>query len=147
MLLGFVVLCTSLIVSRRNATIMVPVTAAMVVLNVVLNLVLIPSYEDSGAAAAMLVTEAVFAAIVVALVVRTIRGVPWLRTVAAVFVAGAVMAIPAVALQSTFVAALIASTAVYLVVLVALERKLNPADVRFAVDLVRDRLPRRAAAS
>jgi O-antigen/teichoic acid export membrane protein len=140
-LLGFVVLCTSLVVSRRNATIMVPVTAAMCVLNIALNFALIPSLDDSGAAAAMLITEAAFAAIVLVIVLRTVRNVAWLRAVAAVVVAGAAMAVPAALLHSSLLPALVVSSAVYLVVLVAVERVVSPTDLRFAVDLVRGRRP------
>ena len=49
-MLGLVTLCSSLIISRRSPRTMVPITAAMVAVNVVLNLVLIPSLEDDGAA-------------------------------------------------------------------------------------------------
>jgi O-antigen/teichoic acid export membrane protein len=146
-LLGFVVLCTSLIVSRRNATVMVPVTAVICVLNIALNFALIPSLDDSGAAAAMLITEAAFAAVVLVIVLRTVRGVAWARAVAAVVVAGAAMAVPAVLLHSSLLAALLVSSAVYLVVLVAVERAVSPTDLRFAIDLVanvRGRPPPRA---
>ena len=144
-LIGLATLCSSLIVSRRDPTIMVWVTAAMVALNVGLNVALIPSLDDTGAALAMLITEAVLLVIALTIAVRSVGGVRWVSTAVSPLVAGAAMAAPMLLLQDTLVPAALAGTAVYALVFIGLERVISPVDLRFVGSMLRRRLPGRAA--
>ena len=139
-LLAIVTLSTSLIVSRRNVKMIVPITAAMVVVNVVLNLILIPRYTDEGAAMAMLVTEGIFACVALLLAARLVGGVPWASMVGAPVVGGLAMAGATLLLREHLAAAVAVGCGVYLVTVIALERRLSPRDVTFVENLVRRQL-------
>jgi O-antigen/teichoic acid export membrane protein len=140
-LMGIVILTTSLMVSREDPKRMVAVTAAMAAINIVLNLILIPLYSDTGAAAAMLATEVVYAAWITRMAARKIGAIDWRATLAGALAAGVVMAAVGWLLDETLLAALIAATAVYIVVLLAVERLVSPRDVAFVMSAVRRRLP------
>ena len=142
-LLGVITLGTSLIVSRRSPKPMVWVTALMAAVNVALNLVLIPHYADTGAAIAMLATEAVFALVMLVFVVREVGRLRWVSIVTSPLVAGVAMAAAMGGLRTDLVPAAIAGGVVYLVVFVALERVISPIDLVFMTNLVRGWLPRR----
>ena len=139
-LLCVITLCTSLIVSRRNPREMVRITASMVAVNVGLNVLLIPRYADEGAAAAMLVTELLFVAVVLATAARTVGGLRWTSMAAAPLIAGAAMAIPMVLLIDSVAPALVAGLVVYAGGLILLERLISPSDLRFVGDMVKRRL-------
>ena len=138
-MLGLVTLGSSLIISRRSARTMVPITAAMLAVNVVLNLLLIPSLEDDGAAAAMLATEAVFTMVVMTLAAREVGGINWLSTTAAPGAAGAAMGLVMLPLLGLPIVAGAAGLLVYAAAFVLVERRVSPADLRFLTDLVRRR--------
>jgi O-antigen/teichoic acid export membrane protein len=139
-ILGVVGLASSMVVSRNRPGGIVRASGAMVVLNLVLNLVLIPRWGASGAATAMLVTEAVFVIIVLRFASAAMdAAVPWWRTLFAPCVATIAMVAVAVALSATFVAALAASVVTYLLVYAAVERIAAPADLAFAIELARRR--------
>jgi O-antigen/teichoic acid export membrane protein len=131
-LYGLVVLSTSLIVSRRSPMAIVPTIGAVAALNVALNLVLIPEYEDTGAATAMLLAEIAFAAVAVTVAVRTVQGVDWPQMLGAPLVAGAAMALAMLPLDGLPALALVAGAAAYVIVFVAVERRVSPADLEFA---------------
>jgi O-antigen/teichoic acid export membrane protein len=139
-LMGIVILTTSLMVSRENPKRMVPVTAAMAAINIVLNLILIPPYGDSGAAAAMLATEIVYAAWITRMASHRIGAIDWPATLAGALAAGAVMAATGLLLSASLLTALLTATAVYILALVAVERMVSPRDVAFVVSTVRGRL-------
>lgn len=141
-LMGVVYLSTSLIVSRGRPRVIVWVTAAMLLLNLALNAVLIPEYEDVGAAMAMLGTNAVSAVIVVGMANRRAGGISFPATLASPLLAGAAAAAVMLALDDVFIAALAAGGAVYAALFLALERIFSPADLEFAAGLVRRRLGR-----
>lgn len=146
-LLGLVTLSSSLLISRRRPVVLVRIMAAAVVFNVALNLALIPSLEGNGAAAAMLITAAVLAGLVLFEAVRTVGGVRWGAMVAGPLAAGAAMALPALALAGTPALALAAGLTAYGAVLFLVERTLNPGDLRFVLAMLRRRLgPGRARA-
>lgn len=145
-LMGIVILTTSLMVSRENPARMVPVTAAMAAINIALNLLLIPPYGDSGAAGAMLATTAIYAGWIMHMSVRAVGRIDWRSTLAGVLAAGIAMAGVGLLLRSSLLAALVASTAVYLIALLTVERLVNPLDVAFVVRIVRRRLPSRGVA-
>jgi O-antigen/teichoic acid export membrane protein len=145
-LYGLVVLGNSLIVSRRDPRLLVAVIGVGALLNLALNLALVPALDGTGAALAMLVSEVALACAVLAIAIRTVRGVGVLPTVAAPGLAGAAMAGVMLPLASTLPAALAAGALAYLLVFVLVERRLGSGDLELARDMVRRRLPSRAAA-
>jgi len=144
-LMGLVTLCVSLLVSREQPRRIVPLTAAMAALNVALNLVLIPSYGDIGAAAAMLATALVYAVWVVHRAGRAVAGIGVPATLAGAVAAGLAMAVVAWPLRGSLLVALLAGGAAYAAVLILVERLISPLDVRFAASTLRRRLPKRLA--
>ncbi|MGI8438872.1 MAG: oligosaccharide flippase family protein [Thermoleophilaceae bacterium] len=145
-LIGIVSLSSSLIVSRGRPTLMVGLTAAMASLNIVLNVALIPSLADTGAALAMLATEAAFAAMVLTVGARLVGGLEWTPMVVSPLLAGGLMAVPIVLLASWPLAAAGAGVAIYVAAFVALERAVSPLDLEFMVAMAKRRLPSRAGA-
>jgi O-antigen/teichoic acid export membrane protein len=144
-LISLVYLSSSLIVSRGSPTTMVAVVAGMVVLNVGLNLVLIPQYSDRGAATAMLVTELVAAPAVLWIATRRAGGMNWTSVLSGPLLAGAAMSVPMLMLQGTLVAAVAAGGIAYVATLLVLERLISPADLTFISNMIRRRLPSRLA--
>ena len=140
-LLGIVTLGSSLLVGRREPGVLVRLAASAVVVNIALNLALIPPLEDDGAAAAMLVTALVFAGLVLRQAVRTVGGVRWRAMGVGAVAGGAVMAGVMLPLSSWVAIALPAGLIAYAVVLFVVERLLNPRDVEFLAGMVRRRLP------
>jgi O-antigen/teichoic acid export membrane protein len=139
-LIGVVTLANSLMLSRGHLRAMVSMTAAVAALNVALNLILIPLYSDAGAAAAMLITEVIYAAWITRISSRAAGGVRWLTTTAGAVLAGATMTGVTLALNGTMWLALTVGAAVYAVVLLGVERVVSPGDARFLAHLVRRRL-------
>jgi O-antigen/teichoic acid export membrane protein len=140
-LIGLVTLATSLIVSRRSPVTMVWLSAAMTLLNVVLNIVLIPGLEERGAAIAMLATEAVFLVLAFRMAIQTIGApVRWFAMTGAPLIAGLVMAAAMLALRHTPGLALATGAAIYPAAFVAAERLISPDDLGFVVDFLRRRL-------
>lgn len=144
-LIGFVTLTASLLVSRGNPRAMAYRTAVIAVFNIVLNFILIPTYGVSGAATSMLVSEAIFAVWIAWAAVRAVGHVHWLATAIGAFAGGAAMAAVTLALSGSLFAALIAGSALYLLVLVTVEWVVSPVDVRFVAGMVRRRLSSRPA--
>ena len=144
-LLGVVIISNTLVVGRRDPTITAYAFGGALILNVVLNLVLIPPYGASGAAAAMLVTYLLFSAVVFAIAVRTVGGIDTGATLLAPFAAGATMALVLLALRSVPLAAVPAAAAAYAAVWALVDRWASPADLAFVLGVVRRRLPARAA--
>jgi len=134
-------LCSSLIVTRRSPATMVRITASMVVVNVILNILLIPPLEDSGAALAMLVTETLFVIVAMRVAVVEVGGIAWRSTISPLL-AGVAMTAPAVLLGGVPLLAFAAAVMVYAAVLVVLERLIDPTDLNFAVGVLRRRLGR-----
>lgn len=144
-LLGLVMLCQSLIVSRSSGRAVVKVTAWMVLLNAVLNVALIPLLADRGSATAMLVTEAAFIAISLLWSVRLVGGVNWWAMSGAPLLAGLAMALAILPLRAHLLPGALVGAAVYVLALVALQLVIAPQDVNFALSLVRRRLALRRA--
>jgi O-antigen/teichoic acid export membrane protein len=136
-LLGVVTLAVALYVSRRPPRPMVWVTAAMAVLNIALNLALIPSLDDRGAAIAMTGTEVAYAVVAMVAAARVVGGIDWKGMLAGPLVASAAMAVPALAFDHSLVLGLVTSLPVYVAVLLAVERSTSPDDLAFAGGLVR----------
>jgi hypothetical protein len=110
-----------------------------------LNVILIPLYNDAGAATAMLITEFVYAAWILRMSSREVGGMQGAATAAGAAVAGGCMTVVTLALNGSLWAALGLGGAVYLVVLIAVERLVSPVDVKFVADMARRRLPSRSA--
>jgi O-antigen/teichoic acid export membrane protein len=144
-LLSVVTLSSVLVTSRRNPAEIVPLSVGMVVLNVVLNLVLIPPYDENGAAAAMLITEVIFVVAALRMAAQAVGGLGWTSMLAAPLGAGALMLATVLALRGSFVPALLAGIAVYVPSLLLLERLVAPADLRFAALMLRRRVLSRGA--
>lgn len=136
-LLGVITLAASLFVSRHDPRAMVRVTAAMALLNVALNLALIPWLEETGAAIAMTVTEVLYCVVAVRMAVRAAGGVDWVPMLASPLAAGALSAIPMLLLDDHLAVALAAGAAMYAVAFIALERAIAPGDLSFARSLLR----------
>ena len=144
-LLTVIALCTTLVISRTSPRRILPVTASMVVLNAALNIALVPEFEERGAAAAMLITELVFGAIMLWLAVRETGPLRWPALLGSPVLAGAALAGTLVALSGAPLVAIAVGGVVYAGVFVLVERRLAPADLEFAADLLRDRFRPAAA--
>lgn len=143
-MLGIVSLSNSVITSRRDPKIVMYITAAITILNVALNLILIPPYEAAGAAAAMLVSEALWSITALVIAARTVGGLAWMSTLAGPLLAAGAMAAVIIPLAGEPILALAASLVAYFSVLFAVERVTSPDDVRFAMRLAGRFLPGRA---
>lgn len=143
--LCLVTLCSSLIVTRRSPRTMIRITAPMVAVNVALNLALIPSLEDRGAALAMLVTEALFVAVAIRVAADEVGGLRWASLVAAPLLAGGAMAVSMLLLAGLPLVALAAGLLVYAVAFVLLERMISPSDLSFIATTFGRLLPARLA--
>jgi O-antigen/teichoic acid export membrane protein len=139
-LIGFVTLTTSLLVSRGDPRRMASLSAIMVAANLALNFILIPFFNVAGAATAMLATEVIFAVWIARRALHAVGQIEWLATIAGSLVAGAAMAAVALPLQDNLPAALAAGTVAYLAVLLAVEWLVSPIDVVFVAGMVRRRL-------
>jgi O-antigen/teichoic acid export membrane protein len=146
-LIGLVTLSTSLVVSRRDPRTVLRVSGAMTVLNVALNLALIPSLDERGAAIAMVATYVVFLVLALRMVIATLdTRLRWAATAAAPLIAGAAMAAAMLALRGTPGAALAAGVVLYPLAFVVAERAISPSDLAFVATFLRRRLrPPRAA--
>lgn len=143
-LYGLLTLSSSLIVSRRDPRIVVVVVAGMALTNLGLNLVLIPPLGAEGAAAAMLITDAIFVVVMMAIATRTVGSAHLGRALGSPLVAGAAMGAVMATLSSLPIVAAAGGVVVYIAVLLLLERTFNPLDLEFVRSMVRRRLPSRA---
>jgi O-antigen/teichoic acid export membrane protein len=136
-LTGVVTLASSLIVSRRNPMVMVWSTAAIVAINVALNIALIPGLDETGAAVAMLISEVAFLFVVVPIAARAVGGVRWLPTITGPLLGGAAMLPLLLALEGVPVVAIAVAGVAYLAVLVCVERLVAPRDFELATRMAR----------
>lgn len=143
-LLGIAGLCSSLLMSRGDPRRVVGASGVVVVLNIVLNVVLIRSMDERGAALAMLLTEVVLVAIVLPLAAREVGGVRWVAIAAGPAAAGAAMAGVMVAVGGGLLS-LVPGTAAFVLVLALVERRTSPAALEYVRAMVRRRLPGGAA--
>ncbi len=145
-MLGVARIASSLVVSRGGASRLVPWFGAALALNIVLNFALVPPFDATGAATAMLVTQVLLAGGGLALAAGAIGRPSILVTIAAPGLAGAAMAAAMWPLHDALLPALPLGMVAYAAVFVVVERIVSPVDLRFMVDLARRRLPSRAAA-
>jgi O-antigen/teichoic acid export membrane protein len=143
---GVIVMCTNLVVSRSDPMRVVRVVAVVAAVNLILNLALIPPFDEEGAAIAMLASEIVYVLLALRIAVPLAGGVDWLRTLGAPAVAGAVMALTMLPVSGSLAPALAVGSAAYLAAFVAVESVVDPGDLRFVGKLLKRRLPGRARA-
>jgi O-antigen/teichoic acid export membrane protein len=144
-LLGVVTLTTSLMVSRENPRRMVWLSAAIALVNIVLNLILIPLYSDTGAAVAMLVSEVLAAAWILRLANDTVGGIQWFPTISGPLTAGACMALATGLLHFSLPLALVSGTLAYVLTMLAVERLVSPHDIQIVIRMLRQGVPPRPA--
>lgn len=139
-MLGLVTLATSLLLGRREPALLIRMAAAGVALNIALNLVFIALWQDRGAAAAMLVTTTLFAAVLLVYAIREVGPVRLWAMWGGPLAAGAAMTAVMLPLSGSPLLAVPAGAALYLGVLLMVERALNPVDFEFILSMLRRRL-------
>jgi O-antigen/teichoic acid export membrane protein len=146
---GVMVLANVLVLSREHPRRMVYTVAVAAAANIGLNFALIPPLGASGAAMAMLGSTVLYVGVALWLALLEVGRIHWLSMLAAPVGAAALMAVPLLLLHGVWPLAAAAGMAVYLGVYAAIDRLVDPDDLRFVVDLVRRRLPigRQAAGS
>jgi O-antigen/teichoic acid export membrane protein len=142
-LFGVMVLCSGLVLSRSRPRRMVYTVAIAAVVNIGLNLALIPSLEESGAALAMLLSLIVYVAIAFTQARIEVGPMNWVSMLAAPAVAATAMAPPLLLLSGVWPVAIAVGAIVYVAVFMAVDRVVDPEDLKFVVDLVKRRLPMR----
>lgn len=140
-LYGIAFLAGSLISAQGRIKTLAWATFWVLLLNIGLNLVIIPRWSLTGAAAVTTITEAVQCAVLLVIALRIAGRVPAARILAAPLAGGAAMAGAAVALPGGL-AWMLPSLGVYLAVTAGLERLLYPADLARVTARVRGRLGR-----
>lgn len=139
-LLGVGALATTLLMSQRRARPVLWISLAAVAVNVAVNFALVPGMGASGAAVAMLATEALLALTATFVAARVVGGLS-LRGVGAAPTAGALAMALVIVLLDGGLLALAAGAAAYVVALVVSERALNPEDARSVEAMVRRMVP------
>ena len=142
-LLGVVLLAQSLMSSRLPPRRLVLYYAIALAVNVAACFALIPSLDATGAALAMLIAELVLAVLTMWASLGEVGGIDVAATLGGPLAGAIAMAAVLLALQSLLIVALIAGTLVYGVVLIAVDRRLAPADIGFLATAARRRLPDR----
>jgi O-antigen/teichoic acid export membrane protein len=136
-LFGLMTLASMLVLSRSRPQRMAATVAVAAVVNIVANVLLIPPLEDVGAALAMLVSMVVYVAIAMRLALIEVGRVNWVSVLAAPGLAAVAMAVPMVALAVGWPLVVAAGLAVYLGVYTAVDRYVDPGDLRFVLGLMR----------
>jgi hypothetical protein len=91
----------------------------------------------------MLLSMVVYVAIAAWLALKEVGRIDWVSMLAAPGLAAGAMTAPLIALAGAWPLALLAGAVVYAGVYAIVDHYVDPADLRFVVDLVRRRLPRR----
>jgi O-antigen/teichoic acid export membrane protein len=139
-MISVVALATSLMLSRESPMRIVRLTASMAGANVVLNLILIPPFGAAGAAAAMLVTEIIYATLIMRMASREVGGIRW-TLAAGALAGGAGMLLVTLLLHTNLWVALGVGLTIYVPLTVIVERLVSPVDVSVVMAIVRRRLP------
>lgn len=144
--LGVVRIAAALIISRGDPNRLKRWFGIALALNIALNLALVPPMGATGAALAMLGTELALAAATLGLVVEAVGRPRLMGTLLAPLLAAGGMASAMWPLREDMLPALPLGVAAYVAIFLAVERITSPGDLRFLVELIRRRLPSRAAA-
>jgi len=137
-LYGVTYLSTYLLVGQDRQRIVPWVTGGLALGNIALNLVLIPSFGFDGAAAATSITEAAGALLMTVFALRATGRVSLRRIATGPVVASAAMGAVAAALGGG-VLGIVGAAVAYPVVLLLVERRLFPADLKLIGDSLRRR--------
>lgn len=140
-LFGLMVLTSVLVLSRSHPRRMVYTVAGASTLNIGLNVALIPSFGAKGAALAMLISIALYAAAAMWLAVLEVGKVNWTSILAAPGLAAIAMALPLVLLAGVWPVAAVVASVLYAAAYAAIDRMVDPEDFQFVSGLVRQRLP------
>ena len=137
---GVSYLSAYVLISQGRMRVLPWITLAVLVLNVGLNLVLIPIYSFDGAAAVTSVSQVALAVASAVFALRATGGIRLLRIVAGPLVGCAALGVLAL-VAGTGLAGLLAAALVYPLVLLAAERLLYPSDVTLLLGVLRRRSP------
>ena len=135
-LIGLVTLCSTFVVFRGHSRGIVILTAVITALNVGLNFALIPDHAQDGAAGAMLISEALFAAGGLTIASRRIGGFAWRSAFAAPLIAAASMLGVMLVLPGSALIVIPVGLALYALLFLGVERVVSPGDFRFAKALL-----------
>jgi O-antigen/teichoic acid export membrane protein len=134
-LFGLSYLSFYVLISQGRQRVIPWITAAVAAQNVALNLLLIPPYAYDGAAAAASISEGTLAVLLIALCLRHTGRISVSRIVVGPAIGCAGIAVVA-AVGGANLPTLAVAAAVYPPLLLVVERRLHPADVRLALDSV-----------
>jgi O-antigen/teichoic acid export membrane protein len=143
-LFGVMVLGNVLVLSRDHPRRMVYTVAVAATINISMNLLLIPSLEEIGAATAMLTSMVVYAIMANWIALLDVGRIQWISTLAAPLGASVAMAVPLILLGGSLPLALLVGVPLYVAVYAAIESRVAPDDLNFVIDLLKKRLPGRA---
>jgi O-antigen/teichoic acid export membrane protein len=129
-------LATALLIAQGRQGLLPWISGSVLVLNVGLNLLLIPRYSYDAAAAITSLSEVVLAIVCVTAVLRLTGPVSAARIVSGPLAGVAAMGLVAL-VAGTGLAGLLVAAVAYPLVLLAVERRLFPADVRLIRDTLR----------
>lgn len=140
LLFGPLTLGLTLVITRGEAMVTVRIAIVMVVINVILNVLLIPSLEEVGAAIAMLATELVFVVFVLHAASARVGGLDWRSMLTAPLAGGVLMLVLTLLVDLPLGIELALGGALYLAAFVVVDRVVDPGDLRFVVGILRRRL-------
>ncbi len=132
----FAYLSGYLLVSQNRQRVLAPVFGAVAVQNIVLNLLLIPAFSLYGAAAGTSISEALVATALLALSIRVVGSLDWVRMLGGPVLASALAGAAMVLLRDHLAIAIAAGGVVYTASLIAFERKVYPQDARAIREVV-----------
>jgi O-antigen/teichoic acid export membrane protein len=135
-LYGLSYLAGYVLISQDRQRIILWIAAAVALENVTLNLLLIPMYSFNGAAAVTSLSEATLAVLLTGLALRATGAISLSRIALGPAIACCGMALVALGL-GTNLAGLVVAVVSYPIVLVVVERRLFPADLRLALESIR----------
>ena len=133
---GLFVLSAQVLVARDRRRMIAPITGLALVVNVVLNLLLIPRLSFTGAAIAMTVSEVILAVFLMAFALRITGKVSWMRIFSSAAAGGGAMAAVGLALGDGPIG-ISMSLAAYLAAVLTIEYRVFPRDFELLVGALR----------
>lgn len=126
--------------SRRRLATVVRLSGLILLANLSLNIALIPTLADRGAALAMLLTEVVAVVLLLGLALRTVGRLDWVALLAGPAAGSAAMAAAILGLAGPLAASLSGGALAYLLCLVLMELLVSPGDLRLSARVLRRRV-------
>jgi O-antigen/teichoic acid export membrane protein len=139
-LFGVIVLANGLVLARDHPRRMMYAVAVAATLNIGLNLALIPSLDEIGAALAMLVSLVAYVVIAMGMALIDVGRISWVSMTAAPLGASVALAAPLLVFAASPALALIVGVPVYLAAYAIVDAIVDPDDLRFVIDLVKSRV-------